>query len=79
MNNKRKFRALLNKDFKFINNSKFNIYNLNIEPNRTVNIITNIIEYKGNFKTEYRFIAAATAINIYSIGIKRIRTRVRRK
>ena len=53
MGNKREFRALLGKDFKFVDNSKFNIYNLSTEANRIINIIIGIIEYRGNFKAEY--------------------------
>ena len=43
-NNKKKIKAFLNKNFKFVNNNKFNIYNLSTEANRIVNIVISIIE-----------------------------------
>ena len=52
-NDKKKFRTFLNKNFKFVDNNKFNIYNLGAQTNRTVDIITSTIKYKSNFKIKY--------------------------
>ena len=70
MNDKRKFRAFLSKSLRFVDNNKFNIYDLNTETNKTIDIIIGIIERRGNFEMGYRFIAAAAIIGIYiKIGI----------